>query len=151
MKKLLFSVLFISALSNGQTAMPFEEAKTKGISPKVDTDYQGAIGPGGVFTTEADQQKHVDAYHRFLQGLGEYLAENNFKWDDVTKGFNRIYMDPSGKIDYFLYSFRPAIAPEKEKEFRRLLNEYISKTNFGITAPVKFAQCSPVTYTNTSN
>ena len=71
MKKILFSVLFISALSYGQTAMPFEEAKTKGISPKVDTDYQGAIGPGGVFTTEADQQKHVEAYQNFLKGLGE--------------------------------------------------------------------------------
>ena len=39
-----------------------------------------------------------------------------------------------------------SLTPEKEKEFRRLLNEYISKTNFGVTAPVKFAQCSPVTY-----
>lgn len=145
MKLLLTCLLFTSFFGYSQRAMPFEEAKQKGISPEVDKIYKGALGDDGVFTTEEDKQRHIATYYNFLKGLGEYLNTNNFKWEDTTKGFNRIYMQPDGTIDYFLYSFKDLPA-DKEKEFNRLLNLYIKDHKFGSTAPVKFAQCSPVTY-----
>jgi len=148
MKLLLSALLLTSFFGYSQTAMPFELAKQKGISPKVDKEYRGALGDDGVFKTEAEQKKHIEAYQNFLKGLGEYLYNNNFKWESVTKGFNRIYMKPDGTIDYFLYVFKD-FSSEKQKEFDRLLNLYIKDHKFGITASEKFAQCSPVTYPQT--
>ncbi|WP_417353249.1 hypothetical protein [Flavobacterium alkalisoli] len=151
MKKLLLSVLFISVFSYGQQSMSFKEAKEKGIYPEVENVYKPAIGPGGVFTTDEDVQKHIEAYQNFLKGLGDYLVKNNFKWEETTKGFNRIYMDITGKVEYYLYDFKTDITQEKEKEFNRLLNGYIKRINFEITAPVKFAQCSPFTFVATTD
>jgi len=148
MKLVFLCLLFTSFFGYSQTAMSFEEAKQKGISPEVDKVYKGALGDDGVFKTEEEQQKHIQAYQDFLKGLGVYLESHNFKWDAVTKGFNRIYMRPDGTIDYFLYAFKD-LSKDKEKKFRKLLGEYIKSHKFGITAPVKFAQCSPVTYSKT--
>ncbi|MCO6148765.1 hypothetical protein [Flavobacterium sp. NRK1] len=115
MKVMLLCLLFTSFVDS-EIAMPFEEAKQKGISPEVDKVYKGALGDDGVFKTEEDQQKHIAAYQNFLKGLGVYLDSHNFKWDAVTKGFNRIYMRPDGTIDYFLYAFKDLPA-DKEKQF----------------------------------
>lgn len=151
MHKIIFLFLFISAISYGQQGMSFKEAKEKGIYPEVENIYKPAIGPGGVFTTDEDVQNHIQAYQNFLRGLGDYLFKNNFKWEETTKGFNRIYIDTTGKVEYYLYDFKTDIAQEKEKEFNRLLNEYIKTVNFKITAPVKFAQCSPFTFMATTD
>lgn len=153
MKLLLPALLLFSFLGYSQTAMPFEEARKKGISPEVDKIYKSAFdsreGHEGVFTKEEDIQRHTEAYYDYLKGLGKFLLENNFKWEETTKCFNRIYMQPDGTIDYFLYSFKNLPA-DKEKEFGRLLNLYIKDHKFGNPAPEKFAQCSPVTYVKSS-
>jgi hypothetical protein len=143
-------ILSVAAYSQG---MSFKEAKAKGISPKADSIYKSAIhseADKAVFTAEEDVQRHILAYQKFLQDLGSFLDANNFKWEDVTRGFNRIYMKPDGTIDYFLYDFKTPLREAKQKEFERLLNLYIKDHKFGITAPEKFAQCSPVTYPKTS-
>jgi hypothetical protein len=130
-------------------ALSFEDAKAKGIFPAVDSIYKSAIDSDAnkaVFKTEEAVQKHINAYQNFLLDFGQFLLENKFEWDEDTRCFNRIYLSPEGKIDYFLYQFKTPVNAAKEKEFNRLLNLYISNHNFGITAPVKFAQCSPVTY-----
>lgn len=150
MKVLLSCLLFMSLCGYSQTAMPFEEAREKGISPKVDSIYKSAFdgreGFKAVFTKQEDIDKHVDAYTVYLSGLNQFLYSNNFKWEEITKGFNRIYMSPDGTVDYFLYNFKTKLTPEKENEFRRLLSLYIKENKFGNPAPEKFAQCSPVTY-----
>jgi len=148
MKTLLFSFLFISAFSYGQKAMSFSEAKEKGIFPKVDSIYKSAVhddSSKAVFKTDEEIEKHIEAYQKFLQEFGAFLFENNFKWVEQTRCFNRIYMSPDGTIDYFLYQFK-GLDPEKEKEFNRLLALYIKDHKFGVISPVRFAQCSPVTY-----
>ena len=141
----LVSPLFLQA----QAAMSIPEAKEKGITVEhLDSVYKSAIHSEpakAVFKTDAEQQKLIDAYGNFLIGFGEFLSKNNFKWEDSTRGWNRIYMKPDGTVDYFLYSFK-TLPPAKEAEFNRLLNLYLKDHKFGITAPVKFAQCSPVTY-----
>ena len=146
--KTILVVLLFTSFCNAQIGIAFKDVEKLGKTVKqLNETYKPAIGPGGVFTNETDQQKHVEAYQQFLKSFGAFLKENNFKWeDDITRCFNRIYIAPDGKIDYFLYQFKTPITPEQEKEFRVLLNEYIKAHNFGVTAPVKFAQCSPVTY-----
>lgn len=145
MKLLLASLLLTSFFGYSQTIMRVEEAKQSGLLTKVEKEYKGALGDDGVFKTEEERQKLIETYQNFLISFGQYLYDNNFKWDETTKGWNRIYMNPDGTIDYFLYSLRN-IPAEKEAEFQRLLSLYIKDHKFGITAPEKFAQCSPVTY-----
>ncbi|MHA3788920.1 hypothetical protein ACX0HA_11960 [Flavobacterium hauense] len=145
MKLLLTCLLFTSFFGYSQTVMRVEEAKQNGTLTKVEKEYKGALGDDGIFKTEQEQQKHRDAYRNYLLDFGKFLEKNNFKWEETTKGWNRIYMQPDGTIDYFLYSFKNLPA-DKEKEFQRLLGLYIKDHKFGNTAPVKFAQCSSVTY-----
>ena len=150
MKKLLPLILILlTAAVFGQEAMPFKEAREKGIYPKVDSIYKSAIDSDisrAVFKTEEDIQKHIAAYQDFLLQFGQFLADNEFEWTEDTRCFNRIYMSPEGRVEYFLYDFKTPLPELKATEFRRLLSLYIKSNNFGVTAPVKFAQCSPVTY-----
>jgi len=136
-------------LMRAQEAMSIPAAKEKGIIVEhLDSVYKSALHSEpakAVFKTDAEQQKLIDAYTNFLIDLGEFLRKNNFKWEEPTRGWNRIYMKPDGTVDYFLYSFK-TLPPAKEAEFNRLLNLYLKDHKFGISAPVKFAQCSPVTY-----
>ncbi|PZR22775.1 MAG: hypothetical protein DI539_04590 [Flavobacterium psychrophilum] len=149
MKLLLSALLLSSYFGYSQIAMPFEQARKEGISPKVDSIYKSAFdgreGYPSVFKKKEDIDRHTNAYRGYLKGLGEFLNQNGFKWEETTKGFNRIYIQPDGTIDYFLYSFKN-LSADKEKEFGRLLNLYIKDHKFGNPAPEKFAQCSPVTY-----
>lgn len=149
MKTLAILILF-TATGFAQVGMPFKEAREIGIYPEVESIYKSAFDSSNpekaVFKTEEEIQKHIATYKDFIQKLGEYLNDNNLKWKETTRCFNRVYMSEDGTIDYFLYDFKTPITDEKEKEFRRLLNLFISQNKFGNTAPEKFAQCSPVIY-----
>ena len=149
MKILAIFILF-TATGFAQVALPFKEAREKGIHPKVDSIYKSAFHSTqpetAVFKKEEDIQKHKETYYSFLNKFGNFLKDNNFKWEETTRSFNRVYMAEDGTVDYFLYDFKTPMTEENEKEFRRLLNLFISQNKFGITAPEKFAQCSPVIY-----
>jgi hypothetical protein len=143
-------LLFYCVLTvNAQKGLSIPVAKEQGITVEhLDSIYKSAVHSEpakAVFKTEAEQQKLAEAYVKFLTDFGSFLLKNHFKWENATRGWNRIYIAPNGKIDYFLYSLRDLPA-EKEQEFNRLLNLYVKDHKFPITAPVKFAQCSPVTY-----
>jgi len=146
---LLFSVLLISCWSYAQKAMTFGEAEEQHMPARqLDSIYKSGIHSDtslAVFKT--NQQEYIDAYQHLLKELGSYLQKNDFSWPQTTKGFNRIYFDKSGKIDYFLYNFRPGqLTSEQEKRFGELLGQFIATYRFPLSASVKFAQCSPVTY-----
>ena len=147
--RMILTMLLFNDLSYGQKAMIFNETKQNNIR----TSYLDSIYASGIHADTSlavfknNQGEYIVAYQRLLKDLGKYLKANNFVWDKATKGFKRIYFDKSGKIDYFLYSFRPdQLTIEQEKRFGELLSKYIEDHSFSLTAPVKFAQCSPVTY-----
>lgn len=129
--------------------MTFSEAKEKNIR----TTYLDSVYPSGIHADtslavfRSNPEEYVSAYQGMLQELGKYLKANNFMWDKPTKGFNRIYFDKTGKIDYFLYSFREnQLTKEQEKLFGELLSKFITDYRFPLKAQTGFAQCSPVTY-----
>ena len=143
------TVLSFCFLSYGQKAMTFSEANEQNIKiSSLDSQYQSGIHADtslAVFKTNTDE--YIAGYQDLLQDLGQYLKENNFLWDKPTNGFNRIYFDKNGKIDYFLYNFRPnQLTTEQEKRFAELLGKFILNYEFPLTANTKFSQCSPVTY-----
>jgi len=103
-----------------------------------------------IFKTETEQDVLLQAYIKLLQDFGQFLSNNNFKWEKPTRCFNRIYFSSNGTTDYFLFNFLGKIEDKPteniEKEFQRILNVFISDYKFPLTAKTKFAQCSPTTY-----
>ena len=151
MKLLLFIILFVFStyFTHAQKAMTFEKAKTTGISiSQLDSLYQSALHSDSTKAVFGKQQgEFTKNYMQLLKDLNGYLHEHHYKWEQETRCFNRIYFNKDGSIDYFLYNFKKdAIAPEKEKQFEGLLNEFIKTYRFPMSAPVKFAQCSPTVY-----
>jgi hypothetical protein len=135
--------------SFAQKVLTFKQAKEQGIRIEhLDSIYASGINADSSLSVfKNNQENYIAAYQKMLQDLGNYLKENHFLWNKPTKGFNRIYFDKSGKIDYFLYNFRPEqLTVEEEIQFNELLQSFVSSFVFSLNADKKFAQCSPVTY-----
>jgi hypothetical protein len=148
-------LLTISFQTFGQhLGLTFQDAEKQGISIKhLDSVYTSALHTDtslAVFKTENEQEAMQQAYVKLLQDFGKFLSENNLKWEKPTRCFNRIYFNTDGTIDYFLFNFlgKPEDKPAEniEKEFKRLLNVFISDYKFTLTAKTKFAQCSPTIF-----
>lgn len=143
--------LFFS--SYGQKAMTFKEAEVLGKSfQHLDSLYKSAVHSNAdlaVFKSSGEQAELQKSYILLIKDLATFLKLKDFKWGKTTKCFNRIYFNPAGKIDYFLYNFpKDQIAPEKEKEFERLLNLFVKEYKFPLIANENFAQCSSIKYTD---
>ncbi|HKR03037.1 MAG TPA: hypothetical protein VJY62_00270 [Bacteroidia bacterium] len=159
-KQIILTLLLVFMISivNGQhLASTIEDAGKQGISiSHLDSIYTSAIHVDtsqSVFKSETEQQALGEAYMKLLQDFGKFLTANNFKWEKPTRGFNRIYFNTDGTIDYFLYNFQTKnvkpedqLSQEKQTEFNRLLNLFIKDYKISLTARTKFAQCSPTTY-----
>ncbi|MBB2147929.1 hypothetical protein [Pedobacter gandavensis] len=146
---LVLMIVFFN--SYGQKAMTFQEAEVRGRSfQHLDSLYKSAVDADpkrAVFKTPQEQAELQKSYSALIQDLGVFLKANDFNWEKPTRCFNRIYFNPGGKIDYFLFNFpKDMIAAEKEKEFQRLLNVFIKDYKFPMKAKENFAQCSPVKY-----
>jgi hypothetical protein len=141
----------LTFMIDGQKVMTFQEAEKQGKPYQyLDSLYKSAVHSDStlaVFKTPAEQQVLQKAYVDFLRQLGDFLKANNFKWEKLTRCFNRIYINSDGTVDYFLYKFsKDQITEEKEKEFERLLTIFLKDHKFSASAKEKFAQCSPVKY-----
>jgi|SRR5690554_4093911 len=152
MKKMfVIAFVFLNLFLFGQVGLEFNEAKRQGLV-NLDSIYVSAIHSDttqAVFKTKKEQEQMMHAYKQMLQDFGRFLSENNFEWKKKTQGFNRVYFNEDGKVDYFLFSFgRSENVPTKEehKEFQRLLNLFIKDYQLDMIANTKFAQCSPVTF-----
>lgn len=145
----LFLLILSAPFTNAQEAFPFNDAALHNTRISLlDSTYKSAIHSDPTLAVFQNQEEVVTAYQSLLQDFGSFLAENNFRWEQNTTSFNRIYFDADGSIDYFLYQFRGTqLSEEKQARFNDLLNQFIQTYRFPLTANLKFAQCSPVTYT----
>ena len=146
----LFLIIFCRQAFGQHLGLSFNSAKSQGMSIEhLDSIYQSAVHidtSQAVFKTDLQQEEMGNEYINLLHSFGKFLTENNFIWEKPTKGFNRIYFNKDGTIDYFIYNFSTEISEEKQIEFNRLLNLFIKDYKMAMTANTKFAQCSPVTY-----
>jgi hypothetical protein len=157
-KKLIFISAFLLTTSlqvvGQHLGLTIQEAEKQGISVKyLDSIYKSAVHSDtslAVFKSEAEQEALQQAYSKLLQDFGEFLSKNNFNWEKPTRCFNKIYFNSAGTIDYFLFNFlgktKDKPSENIEKNFKTLLNAFISDYTFSLTAKTKFAQCSPTTY-----
>lgn len=150
---LIFFALLSISPSFAQKAMRFDvAAENQKSASHLDSLYKSAVHTNpdlAAFKSEAQQKLLVEAYQNLLGKLAKYLQEKKFKWGKTVRCFNRIYFDKNGTIDYFLYSFpKGEITVEQENQFNQLLNSFILAQKIDISAEEKFAQCSPVKYTD---
>jgi hypothetical protein len=133
-------------------ATSFQNAtKNKSISIEtLDKTYKSALHTDTAQAAfNGREQEFIKGYTSLLNDFGKFLKENNFKWEKSTRCFNRIYIDKSGKIDYFLFHFKEEeLSLDRQAQFEKLLNSFIEKYQFPLTNTVNFAQCSPVRYSN---
>lgn len=118
---------------------------------ELDSIYQNgdnADPTRAVYKSEDQSNLEHSEYMKLLQELGNFLKQNDFEWDQPTDGFNRIYYESDGSIDYFIFSFRGPGSPDKEKEteFTILLNKFIADYKINLTADRKFSQCGSIRY-----
>ncbi len=151
----LIMLLAICSTAVGQQkAYTFQEAQDNGISIQdLDSNYKSAVHVDttlAVFKSEKAQEAMRVYYTMLLKDLGLFLSQNDFKWDEPRRCFNRIYFDRDGSIDYFLFKFlgnaQSTPPVEKQEEFKRLLELFVKEYEIPLAANVKFAQCSPTTY-----
>jgi hypothetical protein len=147
--------MFCIRIYGQHIALTVHDAAMKGLTiDHMDSTYKSAGNKDtskAVFKTDTLQHLMYNAYVNLLKDFGKFLKENNFYWEEKTKCWNRIYFSKDGTIDYFLYNFQEQLSLGKEKEFERLLNLFIKNYQIPMTASVKFAQCSPVSYEATSD
>jgi hypothetical protein len=148
-------MLTVVQLSQGQQlALTFKDAEKQDISMQhLDSLYKNAVNSDtslAIFKTEAEQKELLQSYTKLLKDLGNFLSENNFKWEKKTPIFNKVYFSNDGSIDYFLYFFRGSAednpSETQQKEFQRLLNLFIKDYKFSSTANTKFSQCGGAVY-----
>lgn len=147
---LLLMIAFTLPVWAQHVADTFQSAETKGYSMlQLDKQYPSAIGAGEVVFKGDDQQKLTVAYGKLIQDLAKYLNQNNFYWKTPVRIFNRIYFEPDGSISYYLVNLAPTDLDEaRQQQFLTLLNKFVQNYKINITAKSRFAQCSPVLYSN---
>lgn len=148
---LLFIAITFSGVFGQQLATSFQNALDKGISvDSLDKAYMSALHSDTALAAfNGREQEFIQGYNALLKDLGKFLQANDFNWEKSTRCFNRIYIDKSGKIDYFLFHFKEGeLTPDKQAKFAKLLTEFIATYQFPLTNTVPFAQCSPVQYIN---
>ena len=151
MRKITFiiTLILLNICAFGQKSMTFKQAEKIGISQKLDSLYRGGIDSDSTKSIFKDQKAYIKSYQQFIFQLGDFLKKNNFKWGKQVRCFNRIYFSNQGTVDYFLYNFNEGqITPEQESEFGNLVQQFIQQARFGLKTDTKFAQCSPVKYTD---
>lgn len=153
--KVVFTLVFAALLSftsYAQLGISLAGAEDRGISiPRLDSTYQSGIHSDPDLAVFGDQQnEYIQAYYALIRDLTSYLNTNDFRWGGQTRCFNRIYFNPDGTIEYFIYEFEEGeISDERKEQFEQLLNEFIVDTKFPLSKNVRFAQCSPVNYRDT--
>jgi hypothetical protein len=145
--------MICGSIGFSQKATTFQKAIDSGISIKtLDSLYKPALSQGpdslqAVFRVKS--KEFYAGYVGLLSDLAKHLKDNGFSWSKQTRCFNRIYFHEHGTIDYFLFNFKPGeIDAAKAEQFETLLNTFIKTYTFSLPAATKFAQCSPVTYSD---
>lgn len=152
MKRSISILVFFHAVTMAfsQQAMTFQDAEEAGVEMKdLDADYPSPLDSdsASVIIFGIDTQQYISYYREYLDELGEYLSKKGFKWERPRWCFNKIYFNKEGRVDYFLYNFRPGeITDEMATDFQKHLEKFVKKSEFPAKPNTAFSQCSPVTY-----
>lgn len=152
LKLTLILSIFVSLHAVAQPmAAQFKHASDAGVKKEqLDAAYPAAINNSDpAKSVFSGQEKRFQLnYIGMLKNLNAFLEKKGFTWGDgETKCFNGVYFDAEGNIDYFLFNFYPnQIQSDREKEFQKLLAEFVKSYKFPLIANSKFSFSGPVSY-----
>ena len=128
--------------------MTIKEYRATHSGTSLDSSYRSALHVDSTKAVFGDRkQEFWDAWQDFLGRLGAHLKSNGFRWAQDTQLTTRIYFNPDGTVNTFLYSFpRDHTDLEQQKRFGELLNTFVGGNGIQVVATEGFAQCGPVKF-----
>lgn len=79
-----------------------------------------------------------------LKNMASYFNSHGLKWEPSVDIWTRIYCDTNGEIEYLFYHFLRPINSIKEKEFKRLANNFLQENKLSVQASQKFSICGQI-------
>lgn len=146
---LVITFLFVSH-SQGQDFMTYQEMESHGFSTEeLDSLYPNALHKDTVKGPFYKRQEEFRAeWLSFYKDLMKYLNNNDFKWGSPTQCHMKVYFNSNGEIDHWFYNFKKSdeISEATQKEFERLIKQFMKSNRIEITSNTKFSQCVGVTF-----
>ena len=144
----VYALTIAFAASAQKRAMTFAEFRNLHGGTSLDSSYRTALNVDSTKAVFSGRKEELhDAWQGFLEGLGEYLKENDFKWEQDARCTVKVYFNMEGGVDHFLYSFREGGADEGQLAmFDRLLNRFVETLEFPLKANEGFSQCGSILF-----
>ena len=101
----------------------------------------------GVVNSDEQFSQFILTYQLFLSGLSDELKRQGFSFDKEYRTFCLGFYSEEGYAEYFIYKFLgDEPSPAAQREFERILTEYLSETPVGFVGWRPFSQCGPVVF-----
>ena len=106
-----------------------------------------SIYPIGVVVFDTILEQFTLAHTDLLKRMNRFLTEKGFLWGQPALMHTRMYFNPNGSLDYYIYTTVPGqISEEKQRQFENLLRLFFSDYRFPIASKSGFSQCRPVMF-----
>ncbi len=146
-KTLVVVLLAVGVPCTAQEVVSIKAYHAIGQLNDLDTLYQSGVDADSTRAAFGDRQEEfIQNYNAFYKDLNKYLFAHDFRWEDTTKCFNKLYFHPDGKVDKYLYSFRGSVSSEKQLLFEELATAFLKDYRFPMMNAIPFRQCGSSTF-----
>lgn len=135
-------VKVISLLSGGENIV--EKIKV------LDETHENLLNPS---VSEDKINEVLKSWKEVHSKMNQFLNEKGFSWgldDKAVKLYNRFYFDKKGNIKVYAFRFFNKVSETKEKEFIKLMEEFVKQTSISLEREKAFAQCGKIALPNNS-
>ncbi len=102
------------------------------------------VNPGhSMYETNNDSIFYY-AWVDFLHDINQYLCDHQFSIKGQIQVYCRVYFASDGTIDYFNYNTVSTIPASLQKQFHKIMEQFIKTGKIKATAASKFVQCGSV-------
>ncbi|MES3629636.1 MAG: hypothetical protein PPP56_05660 [Longimonas sp.] len=126
-------------------ALPFDEASAYGVDREaLEAEHGDAVHADSTVSVFPDRPDDViDAWRGMFGALLTHLQAADVDWQQPTRGYFRVYVQPDGSIRHLLYKIHDGDLHQADG-FRVALNDFTATYNFGLQADEPYAQCGTV-------
>ena len=149
---LLFSCKTDDTSSNAEIviydgAIP-EQIKLYG-SLELDKTHPNLIDPRN---SQEDNEAVTKSWLNLNQGLGKFLADNNFEWHTTSEKiqiWHKFYFHKNGQLKYYYFKvYDNQIDKNNRDKYRQLVTEFAKSYQLPLQRDSQFAQCGRGVFLN---
>jgi len=126
-----------------------KESREQFQSLNLDSIYTNLLGTE---KNEAEGDSLYQSWLGFNEELAQMVRDNHFDWgttDSSVVLWNRVYCQPDGTIDYYLYFIRDSLVNELSKQrYGEFIQQNISAIKYPVIRNFKYAQCGSFRHKN---